>query len=96
MKLRLLRKAKARPRVERRDRRARDLLDPRLGLAGRTFPPRIEGLAFGPDVVVAGRRRHTLYVTSDNDYEDNEPSEILVFALDDEDLPGLKPQRFTR
>jgi hypothetical protein len=73
-----------------------DLLDPRLGLAGRSFPPRIEGLAFGPDVVVAGRRRHTLYVTSDNDYEGDEPSEILVFALDDEDLPGFKPQRFRR
>jgi hypothetical protein len=71
-----------------------DLLDPRHGLRGRDFPPRIEGLAFGPDLAVDGRRRRTLYVTSDNDYLDDEPSSIFVFAFDPADLENYRTQRF--
>jgi hypothetical protein len=71
-----------------------DLLDPRHGLAGAGFPARIEGLAFGPDVVMQGRKRRTLYVTSDNDYLENEPTELFVFAIDASDLRAYRPQRF--
>ncbi len=55
-----------------------DLLDPRWKLAGEKMPEKIEGLAFGPDLP-DGRR--TLLVTSDNDFERQNPSYIYAFAV---------------
>jgi len=72
-----------------------DLLDPRYRLAGKDFPQKIEGLAFGPDIVMNGRTRHTLYVTSDNDFLAEQPSHFYVFAIDANDLKGYEPQKFT-
>ncbi len=72
-----------------------DLLDPKYGLRGKDFPQKIEGLAFGPDVVMNGRKRHTLFVTSDNDFLVEQPTWIYVFAIDPEDLKGYQPQRIT-
>ncbi|MCX5662513.1 MAG: esterase-like activity of phytase family protein [Planctomycetota bacterium] len=68
-----------------------DLLDPRHGLAGPTFPEKIEGLAFGPDLPDG---RHLLIVTVDNDFLAAQPSRIYVFAIDPADLPGFQPQAF--
>ena len=55
-----------------------DLLHPQWNLAGKTMPEKIEGLAFGPDLI-DGRR--TLLVTSDNDFEPSAASFIYVFAI---------------
>lgn len=70
-----------------------DLLDPAFGLAGKDFPEKIEGLAFGPDLP-DGRR--LLLVTSDNDLEAAEPTYFFAFAIDKDDLPGFKPQTFEK
>jgi hypothetical protein len=68
------------------------------------IPAKLEGIAFGQDVVINGLTKHTLYVSNDNDYVavvidtnhptgmDN-PNKLFVFAFDDSDLPGFVPQR---
>jgi Esterase-like activity of phytase len=68
------------------------------GITTNKIPAKIEGLAFGQDVVIGGRVKHTLYVANDNDYNavfgglDN-PNAWFVFAFDDTDLPGFVPQQ---
>ena len=59
-----------------------DLLDTAFGLKGNTFPEKIEGLAFGPDLADG---RHTLIVTNDNDFL-AAPNNFYVFAIDKGDL----------
>lgn len=54
-----------------------DLLDPAFGLAGESFPEKVEGLCFGP---VDAQGRRTLLVATDNDFKD-QPSKIWVFAI---------------
>lgn len=66
-----------------------DLLSPAFGLAGATFPEKIEGLAFGPPLP-DGRR--LLLVTSDNDFLVANPSKIFAFAIDAATLPTWQPQ----
>jgi hypothetical protein len=71
-----------------------DLLDPAFGLAGASFPEKIEGLCFGPTDAY-GRR--TLLIATDNDFKD-QPSMIWVFAiraalLEDPALRGVKDAR---
>ena len=66
-----------------------DLLDPAFGLAGPSFPEKIEGLAFGPDL---SDGRHLLIVTNDNDFIAAQPNRFLAFAIDRVDLPGFEPQ----
>jgi hypothetical protein len=66
-----------------------DLLDPAFGLAGASFPEKIEGLAFGPDLPDG---RHTLVVTSDNDFVATADSKLYVFAIDAAALPGYVAQ----
>lgn len=79
------------------------LLDPSIDL-----PAKLEGITFGQDVKVNGQLKHTLYLSSDNDFlasfeTDNDnatkpstvldnPSKIFVFAFDPADLPGYVPQ----
>lgn len=75
------------------------------GIAPADVPSKLEGLAFGPDIEQDGRRRHTLFVSNDNDFlptvtdelhpqgADN-PNRFFVFAFDGTDLPGYQPQRF--
>ncbi len=70
-----------------------DLLDPAFGLAGASFPEKIEGLAFGPDLQDG---RHLLVVTNDNDFVPTQPNRFFVFAIDRSDLPGFAPQQFGR
>ncbi|MET0340620.1 MAG: esterase-like activity of phytase family protein [Polyangiales bacterium] len=74
------------------------------GVAATEIPAKIEGLAFGPDVTVAGAHQHTLFIASDNDFlarltdplhpdgVDN-PNQWFVFAFDDAALPGYRPQQ---
>lgn len=59
-----------------------DLLDPAFGLGGASFPEKIEGLAFGEDLIDG---RHILFVTSDNDFL-SDPTHIYAFAIDPTDL----------
>jgi hypothetical protein len=70
-----------------------DLLDPAFGLAGKDFPEKIEGMAFGPDLPDG---RHLLLVTTDNDMEAKEPTYFFAFAIDKDDLPGFKAQTFDK
>ncbi len=57
-----------------------DFLDPRWKLAGDSMPETIEGLTFGPTLADG---RHTLLVSTDNDFESASPSLIWVFATAD-------------
>lgn len=66
-----------------------DLLVERFGLAGGTFPEKIEGLTFGPDLHDG---RHLLIVASDNDQENSSPSWFYAFAISKNALPGFTPQ----
>jgi hypothetical protein len=66
------------------------------------LPAKIEGITFGQDVSVNGVTKHTLYVSTDNDFlasfvldddlqadvHDN-PTKIFVFDFDQSDLTGL-------
>ena len=72
-------------------------LDPSVDL-----PAKLEGITFGQDVVLNGTTKHTLYLSSDNDFlasfvldddkqadvHDN-PNKIFVFAFDQNDLDSL-------
>jgi hypothetical protein len=68
------------------------------------IPAKLEGLAFGPDVTIGGVKKHTLFVTNDNDFlptitDTNHPTGIdnpnkyFVFAFDPSDLPTLVAQQ---
>ena len=66
-----------------------DLLDPVFGLAGASFPEKIEGLTFGPGLPDS---HHLLIVTNDNDFMPTQPNRFLAFAIDHADLPHFAPQ----
>lgn len=75
------------------------------GIASSEIPAKLEGLAFGEDVLLAGVPYHTLFLANDNDFlasivdslhpngVDN-PNQIFVFAIAHETLPGFEPQAF--
>lgn len=64
------------------------------GIASDKIPAKLEGLAFGDDVVVNGVLTHTLYIANDNDFVgsiggvDN-PNQWFVFGVTDADLARL-------
>lgn len=60
-----------------------DLLSAEYGLSGDSFPEKIEGLAFGPDLPDG---RGLLLVSSDNDFVASRPTVILAFGVDREDI----------
>jgi hypothetical protein len=70
------------------------------GFADTQIPAKLEGMAFGDDVVVNGVTQHTLYIANDNDFNatvgglDN-PNQFFVFGFTDADLNGssYKPHR---
>jgi hypothetical protein len=68
-----------------------DMLNPAFGLAGASFPEKIEGIAFGP-VLPDGRL--TLVVTNDNDFLAANPNNFYVFALNSSDVVGFTAQQF--
>jgi hypothetical protein len=65
-----------------------DLLDPQFGLAGSSFPEKIEGLAFGPEVTdpISGKKYRTLVITNDNDFLPANPNNFYVFGFESGDL----------
>jgi hypothetical protein len=68
-----------------------DFLDPRFGLAGESFLEKFEGLTLGPSLPDG---HYLLIVTSDNDFERDQPSRFLAFPIDPQDLPCLEFQLF--
>ena len=68
-----------------------------FGLADTEIPSKIEGLAFGQDVILNGMLTHTLYVANDNDFlplpSAAGPDQFYVFGFTDEDLPGFVAQQ---
>ena len=63
------------------------------GIVDAQIPAKLEGLAYGDDVMVDGKLKHTLYIANDNDFladvdgQDN-PNQWFVFAFDEDDLGG--------
>ncbi len=55
-----------------------NLLDPAYGLRGNSFPEKVEGLTFGPNLADG---RKTLIVTTDNDLKPSAATQIWVFAV---------------
>lgn len=77
------------------------------GISSEDIPAKLEGLAFGQDVVIGGVIKHTLFIANDNDFlptvtgklhptSITNPNRFFVFAFDDSDLPGFEPQQFRR
>lgn len=64
------------------------------GMAADQIPAKIEGMAFGADVVIDGVVKHTLYIGNDNDFlaltpgGKANPNQWFVFAFTDADLAG--------
>src|SRR5262249_25103769 len=47
------------------------------------LPEKVEGLCFGPDLATG---RHMVIVTTDNDYQAEQPTQIYAFSVDAKDL----------
>jgi hypothetical protein len=65
------------------------------GISSDQIPAKIEGTAFGPDVVVDGVKIHTFWVANDNDFLQNynnvpnsNPNQFWVFGVKESDLGG--------
>ena len=65
-----------------------------FGIADTNIPAKIEGMAFGKDIVENGVTKHTLYVANDNDFLQGAAgtNQFYVFTFTDTDLAskGLK------
>jgi len=70
------------------------------GIAATEIPAKLEGLTFGPDEIIAGERRHTLWVSNDNDFLSTlvdshhpagiaNPNQFFVLAIAPALLPGF-------
>ena len=76
------------------------------GIDSNNIPSKLEGLAFGPDVMLGSAKQHTLFVANDNDFTgtvvdtthpdgiDN-PNVFFVFGVPADTLPDYIPQQFT-
>jgi hypothetical protein len=60
------------------------------GIASSQIPAKLEGLAFGDDVVIDGVTKHTLYLSNDNDFVPGVAGDnkFFVFAATDAELTG--------
>jgi hypothetical protein len=71
------------------------------GITADKVPAKLEGVAFGPDMVIKGVNKHTLFIANDNDFLSsvpsvggvNNPNQFFVFAIDESDLFGYAPQQ---
>ena len=65
------------------------------GFAFTAIPSKIEGLAFGEDIVINGITEHTLYVANDNDFVPATAgaNRFFVFAVSDADLGATFQQQ---
>lgn len=66
------------------------------GISNNDIPAKIEGMAFGQDVMVGDKLMHTLFVANDNDFLPSTagPNNFYVFAFDDADLHGFEAEQF--
>lgn len=67
------------------------------GVTSDRIPAKIEGVAFGPDLIVEGVTKHTLFIANDNDFLPAvggiaNPNQFFVFSVDEADLPDFVPQ----
>lgn len=67
------------------------------GVTAANVPAKLEGVAFGPDMIIKGVNKHTLFIANDNDFLPsvggiNNPNQFFVFAIDEADLFGYTPQ----
>jgi hypothetical protein len=67
------------------------------GVASDMVPAKLEGVAFGPDMVVDGINKHTLFIANDNDFLPTvngieNPNQFFVFSVDEASLPTFEPQ----
>ncbi|AUB85294.1 esterase-like activity of phytase family protein [Candidatus Thiodictyon syntrophicum] len=64
------------------------------GIASTDIPAKIEGLAFGPDLVFDATDYHTLFIANDNDFLPTEagPNQFYVVGIPFSDLPGYQEQ----
>ena len=60
-----------------------NLLDPRFSLAGPSFPEKVEGIAWGPDLADG---RKLLIVSCDNDLNPHQDVQFWAFAVDKSEL----------
>lgn len=61
-----------------------------VGIADDAIPAKLEGMAFGEDILENGALFHTLYVANDNDFSDLAgPNQFYVFRFSDADLVTL-------
>jgi hypothetical protein len=64
------------------------------GIPATQIPAKIEGLTFGPDVNMSGKKMHTLWVANDNDFLQDfagpgtNPNQFFVVGFTDADLNG--------
>ncbi|MBT9096815.1 esterase-like activity of phytase family protein [Methylovulum psychrotolerans] len=70
------------------------------GVPSTQVPAKLEGVAFGPDVVIGGVTKHTLFIANDNDFLPTfngvaNPNKFFVFAVDPSELPSYVPQTIT-
>ena len=72
------------------------LVKAKIGITSDQIPSKIEGLAFGNDLLVGGALQHTLFVSNDNDFVPGTSggNKFYVFALSDADLgAAFAPQQ---
>ena len=64
------------------------LVNAGLGFTNQLVPAKIEGMAFGADISLAGAAFHTLWITNDNDFVASVagPNQFFVYAVSDADL----------
>jgi len=73
------------------------------GINANDIPAKIESVAFGPDMLIGGVNKHTLFIANDNDFlpsitDSNHPTGIanpnkfFVFSVDSADVPNYAPQ----
>ena len=65
------------------------------GITKPNVPAKIEGIAFGQDVMFGGTLTHTLFVSNDNDFVPGSagPNLFYVVGFTDADLPGFVQQQ---
>ena len=68
------------------------------GISVANIPAKLEGLAFGPDVLVSGVLEHTLIVANDNDFLDTvgglaNPNQFFVLGVTADMIPAYDAQR---
>ncbi len=68
-----------------------------MGITDDQIPAKLEGLAFGQDIIVGGQVRHTLWLANDNDFVAAVagPNRFFAFSFTDADLPGFVAQSLT-